>query len=445
MHIKVSLSQSTLSNTCQLILGEFHNMAPIKTVPAISLSLVASLAGLMAGCAAPGPSVMVVATETEVTDRFSSSGLTTTDIIADEQYTTAVPRAYIEQGELAADAPDTYTVVKGDTLWDISDRFLRKPWMWTEIWGYNPQIYNPHLIYPGDVLALEYVGGRPTLLLTRKGVPVPINQPKSDAAEPVILDADGNPLGSNRRVRLSPRIRSESLDDAIPTISGESIQQFLIHPQVVDASVINSAPYVVGNFDSRLISALGHQVYVRGKLSREQTSYGIFRRSKELRDPVNNALLGYEVKHVADAKLLNIDDPSTLTIVSNKMETIAGDILLPSSEGTAAHQYVPRLPDLKGEGRIVSLVNAISQTGRDQVVVLNIGRQSQIKEGDVLAIETRGKSIVDRKGSRGYERLNLPNQRTGVVMVFKAFDKVSYALVMESTRPVMINDIITGI
>jgi hypothetical protein len=339
-----------------------------------------------------------------------------------------------------------YTVVRGDTLWDISDRFLKKPWLWTEIWGYNPQIYNPHLIYPGDVLALEYVNGKPTLVLTRNGTPIPRNAPALGAANPVVLDADGNPIAdAGARERLSPRIRSESLDDAIPTISGDSIQQFLVHPRVVDAATLERAPYIVGNYDNRLISAVGHQVFARGQMNRDQTNYGLYRRSKELRDPVNGALLGYEVTHVADAKLLNIGDPSTLAITRNKMETMAGDLLLPTNDGTITHTYVPRLPELRGDGRIVSLVNAISQSGRDQVIVLNVGTDSNIKEGDVLAIESRGNEIIDPLGRGGYEHVTLPNQRTGVVMVFKAFDKVSYGLVMESTRPVMVNDIITGI
>ncbi|NND90598.1 MAG: LysM peptidoglycan-binding domain-containing protein [Granulosicoccus sp.] len=416
-------------------------MALHMTVPTARLTLAVCLSALFTACSfSKGPSVVVVDAPAQINDRFDEDGL------SNATYTTVVPRAFIDVDNLDNEAPAEYTVVRGDTLWDISDRFLKKPWLWTEIWNYNPQIYNPHLIYPGDVLALEYVNGQPTLVLTRHGKPVPLNTPALGAAHEQILDSDGNPVGNSAaRTRLSPRIRSESLDDAIPTIAADSIQQFLVHPRVVDASTIARAPYVVGNHDSRLISAVGHRVFARGQMNRDQTAYGIFRRNKELRDPTSNALLGYEVTHVADAKLLNVGEPSTLAITRNKMETMAGDLLLPTHEGSVAHAYVPRLPELKGEGRIVSLVNAISQTGRDQVIVLNIGSESSIQEGDVLAIESRGKRIIDPLGRGGYERLKLPNQRTGVVMVFKTFDKVSYGLVMESTRPVMVNDIITGI
>lgn len=422
-------------------------MALHMTVPTARLILVVSLSALLAACSfGHAPTAIVLDKSTQVNDRFGEDGLNS------NEYTTVVPRAYIDSEQLDENAPSSYTVVRGDTLWDISDRFLKQPWMWTEIWGYNPQIYNPHLIYPGDKLALEYVNGKPTLVLTRNGKIIPGNQagnqggPLLGAANPVVIDADGNPIAQpGQRTRLSPRIRSESLDDAIPMIPRDSIQQFLVQPRVVDLNTLNSSPYVIGNFNGSLASAVGNQFYVRGRLNRDQTSYGVFRRNKQLRDPATNAILGYEITHVADAKLLSVGDPSTLMITNNKMETIKGDILLANDDASASHMFIPRLPELIGEARIVSLINAIAQTGRNQVVVLNIGANSNIQEGDVLAIETRGQTIIDERGRGGHERVKMPNTRTGVVMVFKTFDKVSYALVMESTRPVMINDIITGI
>ena len=246
-------------------------------------------------------------------------------------------------------------------------------------------------------------------------------------------------------MKLSPRIRSESLDNAIPTIAGDSIAPFLVHPRVVDSASLASAPYVIANDDNRLIASIGSKIYVRGQINRNQTNYSVFRKNKALIDPVNGANLGFEVTHVADAKLLSVGDPSTLGLTSNKMETIAGDILLPLNTDPTLHSYVPRLPELRGEARIVSLVNAIARTGRDQVVVLNMGNNSNIQPGDVLAVETRGRTAIDETSGRRREHVKLPNQRTGVLMVFKTFDKVSYALVMESTRPIEVNDIVTGI
>ena len=229
-------------------------------------------------------------------------------------------------------------------------------------------------------------------------------------------------------------------------IPGDAIASFLVHPRVVALEQLRSAPYVVGNYDGRLISALGHQIYVRGKLNREQPKYAVFRRSKKLVDPQTRKTLGYEVQHVSDVKLMHLGDPSTLIVTANKMETIAGDLLLATNDDGFTNNYQTRMPSLGGsEGRVVSLVNSISQSGRDQVVVLNLGKKNKIKPGDVLAIEASGGSFRDVRGKGGYEKVKMPNTRTGVVMVFKTFDDVSYALVMESTRPVRKHDIITGI
>lgn len=353
-----------------------------------------------------------------------------TEDVADG-YTTVVPRAYLSAEDLDEDAPDRYTVVRNDTLWDISDRFLKKPWLWPEIWNYNPEIANPHLIYPGDVLALEYVGGEPTLVLSRNGKVLP--GAGAGAATPAGTE------------RLSPRIRSESLDAAIPTVPAGSIRQFLVEPRVVALDEIENAPYVVGNHDRRLISALGHQVYVRGDIDPAVTRYGIYRKGDELTDPITNEPLGHEIRHVADATLLAVGDPSTFAITRNRIETIAGDIFLPIASGAVEHAYTPRLPEIRGEGRIVSLVDSISQSGRNQVVVLNLGERSGVGVGDLLAIGTRGESLIDVRGRRGFERVDLPSTRTGTLMVFRTFEKVSYGLIVESTRPVMANDVVTGI
>ena len=380
--------------------------------------------------------------------------------------TVAVPRVYVDGDQIESDAPNSYTVVRGDTLWDISDRFLKEPWRWTEIWGYNPQVVNPNLIYPGDKLALNYVNGKPTLSLTRNnrlvspGSVSAVRASSSNDANAYRNVADntgdnsgnnntgdnaGVNAGSNDRVKLSPMIRSESLEDAIPMISNESISQFLIHPLVLENSTITEAPYIIANDEDRLIASTGSKIYVRGRLNRANISYGVYRKSKALVDPVSGDHLGYEVTHVSDAKLLSVGDPSTLTLTSNRKETITGDFILPLNTEATPSQYVQRLPKLLGDARIVSLVDAISQSGRNQVVVLNVGAESSIQTGDVLAVETSGHAITDKHRSRKGDRVNLPNQRTGVVMVFKTFDKVSYALVMESTRPIKVNDFVTGI
>ncbi len=360
-------------------------------------------------------------------------------------YTAVVPRAFINADDLDPDAPDHYTVIKGDTLWDISDRFLKQPWMWTTIWSYNPEIANPHLIYPGDELALEYVDNRPTLVLSRNGQTLPV--PRLGAANGQV-GPNGEPLlgaATPGVERLSPRIREESLEQAIPVIEAESISSFLIHPRVVEASQINAAPYVVANNEGRLISAAGHEIYARGDIDPSVNEYGIYRPSGTFTDPVTGEHLGNEVTHVANARLLKAGDPSTLVIVENNLETIEGDILLPHNSTAAVADFVPRMPEIRGDGRIVSLIDAMVQSGRNQVVVLNLGQRSGVQAGDLLAVESRGDSFIDRRGSRSHQRIKMPNTRTGVVMVFQSFEKVSYALVMESKRPIREKDYVSGI
>ncbi len=401
-------------------------MAKITAIPAARAALVLSLTAVLTACSlGKDPELIAIDATANATavDRFSEDGA----------YTVAVPRDPVQGGSINPDAPKSYTVVKGDTLWDISDRFLKQAWLWPQLWDYNPQIKNPHLIYPGDLIGLEYVDGRPRLVIERDGKRISQSS----------IGGNSNGLTTER---LSPRIRSHSLDDAIPMIPGDAIASFLVHPRVVALDELRGAPYVVGNYDGRLISAVGHQIYVRGKLNRDQPQYAVFRKSKKLRDPASGKTLGWEVQHVSDVKLMHLGDPSTLIVTANKMETIAGDLLLPTNDAGVIANYETRMPSLgNGEGRVVSLVNSISQSGRDQVVVLNLGKKNKIKPGDVLAIESRGGSFIDTRGKRGYEEVNMPNTRTGVVMVFKTFDEVSYALVMESTLPVRVNDGVTGI
>jgi len=401
-------------------------MALNKTLYTAKLALAVSLAALLSACAGKSGPEPLMATGPTLVDRFDKNGLQT------EKLSDYTARAYIEPDLLRADAPDSYTVVRGDTLWDLAGQFLNEPWMWTSVWHANPHIQNPHLIYPGDKLYVENIDGVPTLVFSQNGVIAVAGEPSLGAA--------------NFRSKLSPSIRSKSLDEAIPTIPGGAIQQFLIHPMVIDDKTFKAAPYVVANQDNRLVSSAGSQIYARGNMNGQKTNYGIYRKSSELRDPDTGRLLGREIIHVGDAKLLSLGNPSTLMITGNQMETTSGDILLSSTVGDVTHQYVPRIPKLNGGGgRIISLFNAITQSGRDQVVVLNVGESGNIQKGDVLAIESDGRKIVDKHARFGSKRVKLPNVRTGVVMVFKTFEKVSYALVMESTRPVRVNDFITGI
>lgn len=338
------------------------------------------------------------------------------------------------------DYPARYVVEKGDTLWDISGKFLSKPWLWPEIWDVNPQIENPHLIYPGDQVAMRYIDGKPTIVVSRDGKVVDTTNGNNSTAV-----ANAMPANEGGTDRLSPRIREESLANAIPTIPGDAIQQFLVYPRVVEASAISDAPYVIGDFEGRLASSTGQQIYVRGDVNLEQTSYGIFRQSKELMDPDTHELLGYEITHVGDANLLHSGDPSTMLITGTRMETLAGDRVMSQNQNFVVHNYVPRVPQIEGEGKVVSLFNAISQSGRNQVVVVNMGDREGVRVGDVMAIEHRGGRIKDRFSGKPHDFVKIPNTRIGVLMVFRTFDKVSYGLIMESTRPIHLQDVVAGI
>jgi len=418
-------------------------MAMTQPAALIRLVLTLSAIAVLGGCSTTRESrqvTPVTAPETVIENRFSNAN-------DQESYTAIVPRTDLA-AELQPDHPGSHTVVRGDTLWDISGKFLKKPWLWPQLWDINPDIQNPHLIYPGDVIALDYSNGEPQFVVSRNGQQLNGQQLNGQASGSNGIDsralAQSRPTGTDYE-RRSPRIRAETLEDAIPTIPGDAIQQFLLYPRVVTAEVTERAPYIVGNGEDRLISAAGHQIYARGRLNPNQRSYGIYRRSEVLRDPVSNEILGYEVDHVGNARLLQLGDPSTLVITDNKMETLSGDLLLEDSSQEIVHSYTPRMPQMNGEGRIISLTNAIAQSGRNQIVVLNIGQRSGIQVGDVMAVERRGGTLVDRFRKRGNSVVKLPSTRTGVLMVFQTFAKVSYALVMESTRPIHINDVVTDI
>lgn len=406
-------------------------MAKKHNFTRFNLAFAAALASLSAGCSLfdQGFSpIQVSEQEATVENRFGEGD-------GSDGYTAVVPPlgAAMSGDDIAEDHPESYTVVRGDTLWDISGKFLKKPWMWPQVWNANPGIKNPHLIYPGDLIRLTYdANGQPRLEVTRDGEVV-----------------NAGDFGQNSNVeRLSPRIRSESLTEAIPSIPGDAIRQFLVYPKVVPASELSKAPYVIGFEGEKLVGAVEDEVYAAGRINRDQNTYGIYRQSKKLRDPITKETLGYEVTHVANAKLMIPSNSSkvasTLKIISNKMETIQGDRLMSNTQAPISHHYVPRMPRINGEGRIVSLVDAITQSGRNQVVVLNLGERSGIKVGDVLAIESDG-GMVEDQFKNSYTMVKLPNTRTGVVMVFQTFEKVSYALIMESSKPINKNDIVTEI
>ena len=351
--------------------------------------------------------------------------------------------------ELNPGHPERYVVKKGDTLWDISALFLKKPWLWPKIWRINPQIENPHLIYPGDVLTLTFEAGRPVLQLGR---------------------------GHGRSI-LSPTVREYEHDKAIPPIPLDAIWPFLSAPRVVGPEEMANAPYVVGSQDGHLVSDTSNRVYIRGVRDNRVNRYTVFRcgevyhnppaenyqdlrygMSTDLSDRYSSTcipgrgagILGYEAIHVAEASIERLGDPATVVITEAKREVLVGDRLLPQT-GLEFPEFIPHAPTQAVTGHIISVMDAVSQVGPYQVVVLNRGSHAGLELGHVLAIYQSGIVVQDpvaaqARAQHGFARdrrngyVELPHERIGELMVFRTFDKISYALVMRANRAVHIYD-----
>ncbi len=325
---------------------------------------------------------------------------------------------------LKPDYPQRYVVVKGDTLWDISQRFLEDPWRWPELWQNNPQIANPHLIYPGDVLVLVYIDGKPSIQVQRNGV--------------AISAPSGRP-----EVRLSPKVRVEDLNRAIPTIPLDAIRQFLTRPRVVTQKELAEAPYIISSSEKHLIAGPGNIVYVRGIKDPELVDYVVVRPGNIYRNPDNpDDILGYEAIHVADARLRADGDPATMQIKEANREVLNGDRLLPANDSLPDTSFLPQAPKEKVKGRIIAVPGGVSLIGQYQVVALNMGKDREMQTGTVLAVYQAGEVIRDRMDDN--KPVKMPDERAGIVMVFRVFDRVSYALVMKATRTIHVMDTVTN-
>lgn len=308
--------------------------------------------------------------------------------------------------------PDRYTVVQGDTLWDISGRFLSKPWQWPEIWQNNPQIKNPHLIYPGDVIALSYVNGEPRL-----GIETP-----SD-------------------VRLSPEVRVSPMARAVPVIPMDAIRQFLSRPRVVTKGELEEAPYIVDFADEHIVGGIGDRVYVRAVEDGANLAFTVLRPGPAYKDPVTGDILGYEAIYVGDAQLERTGDPATLMLTRAQREAIIGDRLMPVEQEKIELYFQPRAPERNIEAHIIGVFDGVSQIGQYQVVAIDKGTADGIETGHVLDIYQSGRTIRDIVSGRSGETVAAPNEHAGLLMVFRPFERVSYALVMNAMRAVHVSDL----
>lgn len=308
------------------------------------------------------------------------------------------------------DVPDKYTVKKGDTLWDISEFFLRDPWLWPEIWYVNPQIRNPHLIYPGDIISLVYIDGRPRLTLQR-----------------------------GRDIKLSPEVKVLPHADAIPALPLDIINNFLSRNRLVTQEEIDGAPYVVAGYEKRLLSGSGDNFYARGQFD-ETPAYGLYRIGEPYVDPETDELLGIRAQDVGSAKLKTVEgDIGTLLATRTVEEVRVGERLFPHEERRLESTFYPSAPESDVEGVIMAVEGGISQVGHLDVVAINRGDREGLTEGNVLAIFKRGETITDKVAK---EKITLPHERAGLLMIFRTFEKMSYGLVLNAERPLAVNDIV---
>ncbi|MDZ4261563.1 MAG: LysM peptidoglycan-binding domain-containing protein [Pseudomonadota bacterium] len=322
---------------------------------------------------------------------------------------------------LKPDHPTRYVVVPGDTLWDISTKFLQDPWRWPEIWHLNPAIKNPHLIYPGDTISLVFVDGKPVLQLERGG--------------------------SENIIKLSPQAHATQLGGAIRTVPATAISQFLFQPRILTQEQLDQAGYVAAAQDERLISGAGNTIYAL-KLAQEPgiKGYSVYRINQTYRNPENeNDILGYEAIHVADAQLTAEGDPATLRITKSYRETFIGDKVLVSDAEQFDQSFLPHSPDQKVAGRIISLIDGMSSAGQHQTVVIDLGKQDGIEVGHVLAVSQVGDTIRN-PASTGFfkSKIQLPDERAGLLMVVRSFDRISYAMVMNASRNIRVTDTVAN-
>jgi hypothetical protein len=337
----------------------------------------------------------------------------------------------LAQGDLQVKdtAPDRYVVQRGDTLWSIATKFLNDQWRWPEIWRMNQeQIRNPHNISPGDVLVLDRSVSPPQLRLSDAG--------------------DGRGAGGGAEgVKLLPRIYTQPLtSEAIPAISPRAIEPFLTQPLIIEEGGLDRAPRIIATEENRVNVGAGNVAYVTGFGGTDEPVWQIYRAGRPLVDPDNQRTLGFEAVFLGTARVTRSGEPATVQIVNSKKEISAGDRLIPAPPPTIP-QYAPHAPSSAVSGRIIGLYDALATSvgGRDSIISINRGRRDGLEVGHVLAVY-RNVVIYDQKDYlKSRDRspaIQLPPERYGLAFVFRTFDSVSYALVMESSRPVQGGDIV---
>jgi hypothetical protein len=367
----------------------------------------ATLALTLAGCGGNQPAYETSESAPVSTSGSSSANAGQGSYSEPAQYEPALQRID-EPVPLAQGHPNEYVVQVGDTLWDIAGTFLKDPWFWPEIWYVNPEIVNPHLIYPGDVLGLVYIDGQPRITNVRAST-----------------------------YRMSPQARVTPLTEAIVSIPYEEVAAFLSSGVILEKRQADSLPYLLETRGDHLIASAGNEIYVRGITDTTPGKrYQLVHIGDPLHDPDDNRLIGYQGIPVGDGRLRRGGDPATVALTDTSREAIPGDRLIPEDDDIPLN-FFPRAPSTEVDGRIISVVGGVTQIGQYMVVVMNRGTNHGLSTGDVLSVFQTGEEVDDRFGGG---KVTLPEEQAGTVMVFKTFDRISYGLVMEATQAIHIHD-----
>jgi LysM repeat protein len=399
-----------------------------------------AVAGLLSLCAAlygcahqhGAQSVQAAAPATTTTEAAASASAAPEQMTATEAALSSAPAAEPVSTQASAatgagetptavanpTAPMHYTVKRGDTLWGIASMYLKDPWLWPEVWVINPQVPNPHLIYPGDKLALGYgAGGRVEVRLEQAGVS-----------------------------RLDPRLRSDPLENAIPTIPYSAIAAFLSRPTLLSSDEISHAPYVLAFRDMHQVAGNDIEVYVRNLQAAENSRFAVMHVATPLVDPDDGKVLGYEGIYTATALVKRTGEPAKAVLIDPARETLRGDRLV-SSDNEVPINFTPAVPTSQVHGRIIDVVGGTDLVGQFYVVAINRGKHHGIGPGTVLAVDQEGEVVRDLyAGGRsisnslnGYNtqfvpHVKLPDERAGTLLVFKSYDRMSYGLIVGASN-----------
>lgn len=332
---------------------------------------------------------------------------------------TALSPVTADELRMQDNAPDRYVVVKGDTLWDISGKFLKDPWKWPQIWNMNKEeVKNPHWIYPGDVIVLDTSSGSPRLRL--------LGNDKND--------------GMRANMKLDPRIRITQFEpQAAPAIPARAIESFLAKPLVVDEQAFKAAPRIALSPDDRVTMSTGDQAFAVGVAGSPGDQWQIFHGGKELRDPDTNELLGYEVTYAGEAVTKKVGDVSTLMVSKVVQEVSVGDRLLPKPRREYIN-YVPHVPDADINGKVVSTYGGVNDAGPYTTIVINKGARDGLALGHVLFTYKAPRQILQE--SKADNGRMTPPEKSGNLFIYRVFPKLAYGLVLNSTVPINLLDIV---